>query len=132
MCQMPPRKQQKRKPDQSPPKATARNKDGTSIAAMMGLPVAYDGEFYVDYFPIEGGDPYYRGNLCPLEMLLRFAHDERNNLKDRIAVAEKCIPYVVAKPSARPYQPTEEERRQLDESRRLIVEIVDYSEVEGD
>lgn len=120
----------KRKPDNSEPKATARKKDGTNLAAMMGLPVAFDGGYYIDYFPVEGGDPYYRGNLCPLEMLMRFAHDERNQLKDRIAVAEKCIPYMVAKPSPKPYQPSEEERRQLEESQRLTVEIVDFREVE--
>jgi hypothetical protein len=126
----PKKNQPKRKPSSEPPKATARNRDGTNMAAMLGLPVAYDGQYYVDYFPVEDGDTYYRGNLCPLEMLLRFAHDERNGLKDRIAVAEKCLPYMVSKAAPRPYMPSEEERRRIEDDRRLIVEIVDFHEVE--
>ena len=62
--------------------------------------------------------------------MLKFIQDGRQSLKDRIAVAGVAAPYIHAKAAARPYQPTEEERRQLDDSRRLVVEIVDFKEVD--
>jgi hypothetical protein len=93
-------------------------------------PSKKDMAYWTNFFPVNGCDPYYRNCNGPIDLMLRVMNDERKHLSIRYQAALDVAPYLASKPSPRPYAPTEEERRQLEESKRLIIEIVDFSEVD--
>lgn len=117
-----------------PSRKPQRNSQQKGLAKLIGTPAqraAYD------------EDPYYADCIMPLDYLRRRLQDGRTPLevKDRIAVA--ISPYFHAQVERKPYIPTADElrlmeefeewkRRQVEAERRTVVEIVEYREIYED
>lgn len=83
----------------------------------------------LEFYPHRDGDPYYRNVETPLEFLLLTMRDERQPLGMRFAAAMAAAPYCHARVAPKPYLPTPEERRVLEEQNRLTIEIVEFKEI---
>lgn len=111
-------------PPKSPPKKPEKPERPRQAVARKSM------EYWTSFYPVEGSDPYYRNCNSPLDMILRVMNDERKHVMIRYQAALDAAPYMHSRPAPKPYVTTEEERRQLEESKRLVIEIVDFSEID--
>ncbi len=103
-----------------PPKKPQKKPSGKSL------------NYWMDFYPVNGGDPYYRNVNSPLELVLLIANDERKSLKTRFEAAVAALPYCHAKVSPKPYVPSPDEQRALEDKNRLVIELVEYREISDD
>jgi hypothetical protein len=64
--------------------------------------------------------------------VLLIANDERKALDIRFQAAVAALPYCHAKITPRPYVPSAEEQKVLEDKNRLVVELIEYKEISDD
>jgi hypothetical protein len=86
----------------------------------------------LEFFPVRDGNIYYRNVETPLEFLLLEMRDEGlpHILRHQAAVA--AVPYMHPKVANRPYVPSPEEQKRMEDQNRLVIELVEYREISGD